>query len=709
MRTISIQARLFTCYALLVALLFGVAAYAIFQLAVIDKLAEKINTKWLTGTAALGEMADLLSEIHIAQLYVLLDGAEVTPAQAVAVANNHIDKLKQLKSEYAPLATSAAERSLFASFDTDANAYIAAHRDFVAANKLPQESTADVRLGSLYRGADDAVDALIAENSAGATRDTTTADAINDRALLVLSACSAVGLVLAGWIFVVVRRRISQPLAAITRALSGLAAGATEITVPGADRGDEIGEMAKAFDVFRQNAADLVKAHEATEAAHQRAEALARHDALTGLPNRRVFAEKLDESIAGAGTGEAVYAVLLIDLDRFKPVNDIYGHPVGDAVLCQVAERLKTAIRKDDTVARLGGDEFAVIGLFRGGASPFADGARRLANRIIAAVSVPIIIGDTRIDVGASIGIANCPLDGTDPEGLLHAADVAMYRAKREARGTFRFFEASMDMELRARIALEADLRRAVVSGEIRPHYQPLVVLADNRLSGFEVLARWHHPTRGLLLPSEFIPLAEEIAVIGDLTYTLLRAACLDAAAWPNDLMFSLNVSPTQLKDNLFPTRVLAILSETGFPPARLQLEITETALVSDMETARSILETLQHLGIRIALDDFGTGYSSLYHLRELHLDLIKIDRSFVESTKDDPESGKIINAILGLTKSLGLPTTAEGIEDAETLDRMVADGCDFGQGFYFAAAMPAAEAAAFAREPPGTRVAASA
>ena len=343
-------------------------------------------------------------------------------------------------------------------------------------------------------------------------------------------------------------------------------------------------------------------------------------------------------------------------------------------------------------VARLGGDEFAII-CESGRKSEFSgDGVIGLANRIVAAIKAPIAIGDSVVEVGVSIGIAQCPADGTDADTLLHAADVAMYRAKREGRGTFRFFEEGMDEEVRKQAALEVDIRQAIAQGDIRPYYQPLVELTENRLLGFEILARWHHPQKGFIGPDLFIPIVEKLGLISDLTFALLRVACQDAKAWPADLILSLNLSPVQLADSLLPMQVLGILSEAGFPPGRLEIEITERALVSDLAAAKSILTSFQRLGIKVSLDDFGTGYSGLSHLRELQFDKIKIDRSFIQSMRDNPESAKIVSAILGLTRSLGLPTIAEGIEDAEALLRMVEGGCEFGQGFYFGEAVPASE-----------------
>ncbi|MEO6394995.1 MAG: EAL domain-containing protein [Devosia sp.] len=445
----------------------------------------------------------------------------------------------------------------------------------------------------------------------------------------------------------------------------------------------------KTAEVYRQHLGALEKAQGAAEAAQELAQSLARHDALTGLPNRRVFAEALDKAVARANRGAGTYAVLSVDLDRFKPVNDIHGHAAGDTVLCEVASRLQGVVRESDTVARIGGDEFAVILEF-GSSDDSTKAAADLAQRMIDRIREPIDGPEKRVVVGASIGIAICPTDGSDSETLLRAADMAMYRAKQDGRGGFCFFEQRMQIDLLAQAALEEDVRHAVANEEIQPYYQPLVKLDENRLAGFEVLARWRHPVRGNVPPDAFIPVAEKLGLIGQLTYSLLRRACLDARHWPEEMTIALNVSPTHFADPLLPVKFLAILSETDFPPTRLEVEITETALVSDLPMARAALRSLQGIGIKISLDDFGTGYSNLYHLRELQFDKIKIDRSFVTSMMNDPQRAKIVLSVLALAKSLGMTTIAEGVEHLQTMKELIQGGAEFGQGYYFGKAMPA-------------------
>jgi diguanylate cyclase (GGDEF)-like protein/PAS domain S-box-containing protein len=448
----------------------------------------------------------------------------------------------------------------------------------------------------------------------------------------------------------------------------------------------------EAAETYKRHLAALEKAHQAAEEAQRLAQLLARHDPLTGLPNRRVLAEALDKATAEAARGGRFFAVLIIDLDRFKPVNDIHGHPIGDEILREIASRFGSVVRKTDTLARVGGDEFAAI-IDCGTIGELAgEAGAQLASRLVEKAEQPISIGDKTVDVGATIGIALCPNDGCDAETLLRAADMAMYRAKEGSRGTYCFFQRDMEIELRSRAALEDDVRRAVVGEQIVPFYQPLMNLTENRIVGFEILARWNDAKRGELSPELFIPVVERIGLISQLTYTLLRRACLDAREWPSDLSLSINVSPKHFGDPLLPVKFLAILSETDFPPKRLEVEITETALVTDPSGARAVLAALRDLGVTIALDDFGTGYSNLYHLRELRFDKIKIDRSFVMAMEADPESAKIVNSVIALARNLGLPTVAEGVEQRETLNLLVRDGAQYGQGHFFGKAMPAAD-----------------
>jgi diguanylate cyclase (GGDEF)-like protein len=428
----------------------------------------------------------------------------------------------------------------------------------------------------------------------------------------------------------------------------------------------------------------LRKAMAEREEAESRTESVARHDALTGLANRRYFLELFEELTRSRPSVDR-FAVMVIDLDRFKPVNDIHGHAAGDAVICAVANRLLRIVPPKGIVARLGGDEFAAV-------VPFGDGPDSLivlAEQFIDAIRRPIAWSNVQIHVDATIGIAPVTWDNSDPETLLHAADVAMYEGKRDGRGTFRIFAAEMGAALKARAELEADLRLGVARGEFEPFYQPIVRLPSEELVGFEALARWNHPTRGLIAPDNFIPVAEQTGMIGELFFSLLRQACSTAADWPPHLMLSVNIAPQQLQDSHLPQRILAILTETGFAPSRLETEVTETAIINDLQAARSSLLSLQNIGVTIALDDFGTGYSSLYHLRELRFNKLKIDRSYVTTLMQGSEGAKLVDAIIQLGSSLGMETTAEGIETTSNLDWLSRQGCTFGQGYLFGRPMP--------------------
>ncbi len=422
------------------------------------------------------------------------------------------------------------------------------------------------------------------------------------------------------------------------------------------------------------------------DAAAAQAEAIARHDALTGLANRRLFHEAVERRRDAAGL-EPASAVLLIDLDRFKPVNDIHGHAAGNAVLCAVSDRLLQLLNGRGIAARLGGDEFAML-IDIGSSEDLV----RLAQQAIAAISAPIVWSQNEIKVGATIGIALVSVDHADADAVLHAADLAMYQGKKDGRGTYRVFKSAMDAELKARAQLENELRLAIEAGDIEPFYQPVVALPLKELTGIEVLARWRHPTRGLLAPAHFITVAEETGMIVDLTYRLLRRACLDARNWPAHLTVAINIAPQQFQDRWLSEHILAILTETGFPPSRLEIEVTETALVQDLEATRNTLTSLRNLGVRVALDDFGTGYSSLYHLRELKFDKLKIDRTYVDAITMSDERAKLVDAIIKLGTSLGLVTTAEGIETDASLQWLAGQGCTYGQGYLFGAPMPKAE-----------------
>lgn len=415
------------------------------------------------------------------------------------------------------------------------------------------------------------------------------------------------------------------------------------------------------------------------------AKKLARHDPLTGLPNRRFFVEMLGD-VLGTTTEDSRTAVLMLDLDGFKSVNDAYGHAIGDQTLIEFAQRISAVMRAGAVLIRIGGDEFAVIVLnIRSLDDPTA-----VARRIVATVAEPFLIGQISTSVGVGIGIAIAPSDGVDPEVLVQRADRALYRAKAEGRSCIRFFEPDMDAHVERRVAIETELRAAVAAKAIVPYYQPVVAFEGRRVVGFEALARWKSDKFGSVAPDLFITVAEEIGVISELGDQLLRQACIDARSWPPELTLAFNISAVQLRDPTIGLRVLAILAETGFSPRRLELEITETALVDNIEIAQAVTGQLRQAGVRIALDDFGTGYATLSQLLSLKFDRIKIDRSFVDRLGKDKESTTIVRAVLGLANGFDLETTAEGIENDEQLASLTADGCLEGQGYLFGKAVPA-------------------
>lgn len=418
---------------------------------------------------------------------------------------------------------------------------------------------------------------------------------------------------------------------------------------------------------------------------------MAQHDALTDLPNRVLLRERMEHAIAVTRNGGLDLAVLMLDLDRFKEVNDTLGHPAGDSLLRAVAARLRECTTETALIARLGGDEFAVIDYVT---SPAVEAAT-LAENIRKALCKPFDLGDHRVTVGTSIGIAIAPRDGNDPDAIMKSADLALYSAKNGGRGAFRFFEPELDEIMHARRNLERDLRDALADGQFELYYQPFIDAATGKTRGFEALLRWHHPQRGLVMPGEFIPLAEETGLIVPLGEWVLRTACAEAAKWPVDLSIAINLSPAQFRSKELVPVVVSALASSGVAPHRLELEVTETAIMHDSEAVFEALGQLRQLRVRIALDDFGTGYSSLSFLQRFPFDKIKIDRSFVsELTSARAEAQHLARAVVRFAVSLSKTTTAEGVETREQLDILREDGCAETQGYYFSRPMPASSIA---------------
>jgi diguanylate cyclase (GGDEF)-like protein len=437
----------------------------------------------------------------------------------------------------------------------------------------------------------------------------------------------------------------------------------------------DLGWVATHEDITEQRRAEIKIEH------------MAHHDALTDLANRVLLNERLEGALVRV-QGDEMLAVHHLDLDQFKAVNDTFGHPVGDRLLKAVADRLRGLVRETDTIARMGGDEFVIV------QAPVADPteATSLAESIIELLSQPYDLGGHQAVIGASIGIAVGPGDGPGADTLLRNADLALYRAKGDGRGTFRFFKPAMDEQMQTRRIMEQDLRKALSASEFELYYQPVVTLESNKISGFEALIRWNHPEKGLIAPAAFIPLAEEIGFIVPLGEWVIRQACITAAQWPDHLQVAVNISAAQFRGSGLMQVIMNALATSGLHPTRLEIEITETVLLQDKEATLAVLHRLRALGIRIAMDDFGTGYSSLTYLQCFPFDKIKIDRSFVKDVADNSGSLNIVRAVAALANGMGMAATAEGVETKEQLDRITAEGCTEMQGYLFSRPLPVHE-----------------
>ena len=412
--------------------------------------------------------------------------------------------------------------------------------------------------------------------------------------------------------------------------------------------------------------------------AEKQANEMALHDPLTGLPNRRKANKEIEAALKHADS--APVTLLAIDLNRFKPVNDLHGHQTGDQLLLAVGERLKIAVGEDGMISRIGGDEFCAMisGVFDG------DQLIRRVEKLSEVFETPFALGDLSVVVTASIGVVTTNAPETSIDSLLSQADAAMYRCKGSGRNEIAFFEAGMEHAAIQRAKIETDLRKAIIEGEIEPFFQPLVNLYDGQVIGFEALARWHMTDGSMRMPDDFITIAEETGLISDLFFVVLKAAAIEAKKWPAELHFAVNLSPVQFGDEWLVERILQTLLDVGVPPGRLEIEITESALVSDLAVAREVILSLKNQGINISLDDFGTGYSSLRHLSELPFDKLKIDRSFVNGIETNSASRAIVRAVTALAHNLGLQVTAEGVETYDDAKSVMDSGCDIGQGFLY-------------------------
>lgn len=454
--------------------------------------------------------------------------------------------------------------------------------------------------------------------------------------------------------------------------------------------GRPIIDPTRGFIGYRGTATDITEEVEAQE----RANHLALHDSLTGLPNRVLFRERLEQAFEGNRHDTRRISVLCLDLDHFKEVNDTLGHGFGDLLLIEVADRLRRCVRPNDTVARLGGDEFAIIQT--GVAGP--DEAAALSLRIVDVVHQAFLIDGQELHIGISIGVAVPEEDRNDPDKLLKCADIALYRAKQTGRGTVRFFEATMDMELQARKSLEYEMRHALERDEFKLYFQPLIDVQEQRVSAVEALLRWNHPEMGTISPAVFIPVAERCGLIAPISEWVLRTACTQALKWPS-LRVAVNLSPVHFRSRDLIDTVRTTLKETGLAPERLELEITESVLIKDTEAALDILNALKAIGVNVAMDDFGTGYSSLAYLNSFPFDKLKIDRSFISSLEDQEKSRAIVRSVLSLGESLQMTVTAEGVETAEQVAFLMREGCQQIQGYFFGKPMPAEELSIYLTE----------
>jgi diguanylate cyclase (GGDEF)-like protein len=514
---------------------------------------------------------------------------------------------------------------------------------------------------------------------AQAQRSEATGDLLNGLArmritfVLLVSVGVAVSIVVA----MLIARAISGPTVRLTRTMAALAGGSFEVEIPDRQRRDEIGAMANAVEVFKQS---MVKGRRLAS----KIEHLAHHDTLTDLPNRVLFHEKLEQALKYARRGRLV-ALHFLDLDEFKAVNDTLGHHIGDRLLQAVAQRLLDGLRETDAVARLGGDEFAILQTAI--ESPLD--AIAFAERVIKMFAKPFEVAGHQIIVGVSIGIAFAPQDGLEADQLLKCADLALYRSKSDGRGIFRLFHAEMDARMQARRVLELDLHQALSADQFELFFQPLIDLRTKKVAGFEALLRWRHPTRGLVSPDQFIPLAEETGMIVPIGEWVIRQACAAAANWPGELKVAVNLSAVQFKSHNLVAATVAALRESGLLADRLEFEITETVMLHDTDATLTTLHQFQALGIHIAMDDFGTGYSSLSYLRRFPFDRIKIDQSFVRELGERPDSMAIVRAVATLGRDLGMAITAEGVETRQQLDALEGAGCTEIQGYLFSRPVP--------------------
>ena len=678
----TMRGKLAAAFGAALALVVAVGLFGLFQLHSVNSVTRDLREVWLPKIEALNKIQSKITEHRL----LATRRIQTTNFRELAPIARNLDAaqtaLKSAEDTYSRSVASEIERSLFVQYGAQWQTY-----ETTFASVLQRLEAGEISAGLqefnkttllAFDAAAEKLERLVAfskeRTSAAATRAQRVYRVAVEwtLAVIVLAALAAAGAMV--W----TSRMVSMPILRVTEAMSRLTAG--DHTVGSAEdpnRKDEIGVLARAVAGYRDT---LIHSFH-----------MARHDALTELANRNLFRERIEDGLQRVRRGESM-AVLCLDLDYFKHVNDSLGHPIGDALLKIVADRLRSTVRQGDTIARLGGDEFAV--LQHGLKQP--SGATTLAERLMEVLSAPYDIGGHQVIIGTSIGIAVAPDDGDDAAQLMKNADIALYRSKSDGRGRCHFFKPEMDAATKARRALELDIRRALNAGEFELHYQPIINSETRKVSCCEALLRWRHPERGLVLPGEFLALAEEIGLIVPLGEWILRQACLDAIKWPEYVRVAVNISPVQFKIGRLTDTVIKALAASGLSPSRLELEITEGVLLTEHGTTIDVLHQLHALGVKIAMDDFGTGYSSLSYLRSFPFDKLKIDQSFVRNMSNDANSLSIVRALTGLCANLGIVTTAEGVETVEQLESIRAEGCTEIQGFLISAAKPASELATF-------------
>jgi diguanylate cyclase (GGDEF)-like protein len=669
------------CPVLAMMVIVGMGLHGILAAREQAKLVRAVVQHDLTIAMRLSESAASLQEIN-SQLYRL------TTLQASKTSNlNVTDEIETLVTQTSLLADHvAAEAHDIGSIQGQADVLQAAsdirlYRDAidVFGNMLeidfpsaveffrPFDSNARKVLGLI----DSIADRALQDASSRAEASTRIADRIR----LTLIAASVTGFLLLFGTAAVLTRATVGSVKRIATATEEVARGSFDVDIDALDRGDELGTIVRSLAVFQANVSHIAF--------------LAHNDPLTGLPNRVLFQDRIQQALALLDR-ELGFAVLCLDLDRFKVVNDTLGHPVGDELLRQVADRLRACVREGDTVARLGGDEFAIILLKV--SNPAAVDA--LAVRIIEAIGSGFDIEGHQINIGTSIGMALAPEDGAAASVLLKNADTALYGAKANGRGTSCFYEASMNVALQQRREIEVGLRQAIVMDEFRLYYQPLVDARTRRITSFEALIRWQHPVRGLISADAFIPVAESSGLIAAIGQWVMRKACIDAKTWPDGIKIAVNLSPSQFKDKNLVNGVRDALAVSGLQAERLELEITESVLLHDSQAIVEILRQIKAMGVKISMDDFGTGYSSLSYLRSFPFDKVKIDQSFVRDLPNDLNALAIVRAIVGLSVTFGMSVTAEGVETIAQAEQLERERCNHLQGYLFSRPIPFASVA---------------